>query len=118
MYLYRAWKKHFSIGCYLPQPVEWLTDNGRYYIAKSTRQFVHVIGYRICTTLIRSPQSNWMTEAFMKTFKQDYVYLNNILDAKIVMKTLQLWIEDYNCNHPHSGLKKKSPREFLSLKLS
>ena len=35
-----------------------------------------------------------------------------------VMKALPIWIEDCNCNHPHSGLKMKSPREFRSLKLA
>ncbi|WP_370343423.1 integrase core domain-containing protein, partial [Pararhodobacter marinus] len=24
------------------------------------------------------------------------------------------WFEDYNDNHPHSGLKMRSPREFIS----
>lgn len=50
-----------------------------------------------------------MAEAFVKTFKRDYVYLNDVPDAATVLNTLLLWIEDYNCNHPHSGLKSKHP---------
>ncbi|MEQ1246812.1 IS3 family transposase, partial [Acinetobacter soli] len=42
----------------------------------------------------------------------------DVPDAETVIKALPLWMEDYNCNHPHSGLKMKSPREFLSLKLA
>lgn len=116
--LVQSMEKRFGAVSYLPQPVEWLTDNGSCYIAKSTRQFAHTPGFRICTTPIRSPQSNGMAEAFVKTFKRDYVYLNDVPDAATVLNALPLWIEDYNCNHPHSGLKMKSPREFLSLKLA
>lgn len=116
--LVQSMEKRFGAVSYLPQPVEWLTDNGSCYIAKSTRQFAHALSFRICTTPIRSPQSNGMAEAFVKTFKRDYVYLYDVPDAETVMKALPLWMEDYNCNHPHSGLKMKSPREFLSLKLA
>ena len=53
----------------------------------------------------------------VKTFKQDYVYLNDLPDAETVMRCLSIWIEDYNYNHPHSALKMKSPKKFRSLKL-
>ncbi|NNH16959.1 IS3 family transposase [Acinetobacter sp. ANC 4282] len=116
--LVQSMEKRFGAVSYLPHPIEWLTDNGSCYIAKSTRQFAHALGFRICTTPIRSPQSNGMAEAFIKTFKRDYVYLNDMPDAATVLNALPVWIEDYNSNHPHSGLKMKSPREFLSLKLA
>ena len=58
-----------------------------------------------------------MAEAFVKAFKRDYVYLNYIPDAETIMRCLPIWIEYYNCNHPHNGLKMKSPRKFRSLKL-
>jgi len=89
-----------------------------FYIARPTRTFAQALGFHICTTPIRSPQSNGMAEAFVKTFKRDYVYLNDVPDAETVMRCLPIWIEDYNCNHPHSELKMKSHREFRSLKLA
>jgi putative transposase len=51
------------------QPIEWLTDNGSPYIARDTRSFAREIGLEPLTTAIRSPQSNGMAEAFVKTFK-------------------------------------------------
>ena len=116
--LVQSMEKRFGTITYLPHPIEWLTDNGSCYIAKSTREFSQALGFSICTTPIRSPQSNGMAEAFVKTFKRDYVYLNDVPDAETVLKSLCIWMEDYNCNHPHSGLKMKSPREFRSLKLA
>lgn len=116
--LVQSMERRFGVVSHLPQMIEWLTDNGSCYIARPTRTFAQSLGFRICTTPIRSPQSNGMAEAFVKTFKRDYVYLNDVPDAETVMRCLPIWIEDYNCNHPHSGLKMKSPREFRSLKLA
>jgi transposase InsO family protein len=35
-------------------------------------------------------------------------------DAVKVLGLIAGWIEDYNDNHPHSGLKMRSPREFIA----
>ena len=116
--LVESMENRFGHIDHLPHTIEWLTDNGSCYIAKATRQFAKTLGFESCTTPIRSPQSNGMAEAFVKTFKRDYVYLNDLPDAITVMNALPQWMDDYNCNHPHSGLKMKSPREFLAMKLA
>jgi transposase InsO family protein len=53
-----------------------------------------------------------MAEAFVKTFKRDYVYLADIWDAETVLGLLPTWFADYNHHHPHKGLKMMSPTEF------
>lgn len=108
----------FGSSACVPQPLEWLTDNGSCYIKKETREFAKNLGFIVCTTPIRSPQSNGMAEAFVKTFKRDYVYLNDLPDAKTVMEQLVHWFEDYNETHPHKGLKMKSPREYRAQSVS
>jgi transposase InsO family protein len=55
-----------------------------------------------------------MAESFVKTFKRDYVYVNDMLDAVTVMKKLTEWMEAYNNRHPQKGLKMQSPREYRS----
>ena len=35
--------------------------------------------------------------------------------AEMVLKLIAEWFEDCNENHPHSGLKMRSPREFRSV---
>ncbi|WP_171034882.1 IS3 family transposase [Klebsiella indica] len=96
---------------YLPHAVEWLTDNGSCYIADATRTFAASLGFIVCTTPVRSPESNGMAESFVKTFKRDYVYVNELPGAVTVMEKLTEWMEDYNNWHPHKGLKMQSPRE-------
>lgn len=98
----------------LPKPIEWLTDNGSCFIAKDTKSLLLDIGMEPRSTPIRSPQSNGMAEAFVKTFKRDYVSVNPIPNAETVIAQLPLWFEHYNTLHPHKALGYRSPREFLS----
>jgi len=95
-----------------PHPVEWLTDNGPPYVAHETRRFGRDCGLLVRNTPSYSPESNGMAEAMVKTLKRDYVYLADLSDAETVLRQLPLWIEDYNENHPHKGLKMRSPREY------
>jgi putative transposase len=60
---------------------------------------------------VRSPQSNGIAEAFVKTFKRDYVRLARP-DATAVLAELDRLFEDYNEMHPHRALGMRSPRQF------
>jgi len=56
--------------------VEWLSDNGSVYIAKDTFDTAMSLGLRLCSSPLRSPESNGIAEAFVKTFKRDYARLS------------------------------------------
>ena len=60
-----------------------------------------------------------MTAQFSGTtsiLKRDYIRVNPVPDAETVIALIGGWIEDYNENHPRSGLKWRSPREFIRAK--
>ena len=63
-----------------------------------------------CFTPVRSPQSNGMSEAFVKTLKRDDVQVTPLPDAPTVLGL----IEDDNDNRPRSGLKMRLPRQFIA----
>jgi len=107
-------ERRFAISK-VPHPIEWLSDNGSAYIAKDTLDTATALGLQLCFTPVRSPESNGIAEAFVKTFKRDYARLSILPDAETVLALLPAWFEDYNEVHPHSGLKFLSPREFLRL---
>lgn len=92
-----------------PHPIEMLSDNAACYIARETRIFARQLGLRLCYTPVKSPQSIGISEAFVKTLKRDY--LTPLPDAAAVLG----FIEGYNDNHAHSGLKMRSPREFIAV---
>jgi putative transposase len=96
-----------------PEVIEVLSDNGSPYIARETRTFARQLGLKPCFTPVGSPQSNGISEAFVKTLKRDYVRVTPLPDAETALSLIGNWIEDYNDNHPHSGLKWRSPREFI-----
>lgn len=95
-----------------PRRIEFLSDNGSPYTAKETRDFALSLGLEPCFTPVASPQSNGIAEAFVKTMKRDYVRVHPTPDAATALAQITGWFDDYNENHPHSGLKWKSPREF------
>jgi putative transposase len=97
----------------LSRKIQWLTDNGPCYVSHETVAFARNLGFEVCTTPSYSPESNGMAEAFVKTFKRDYVGFDDLKDGVSVMKQLPKWFEDYNENAPHKGLKMMSPRQFL-----
>ena len=107
----------FGLVDEVPYTIEWLSDNGSSYTARDTIAFARLMGLEPCTTPYRSPESNGMAEAFVKTFKRDYVSLHELKDAKTVMEQLSSWFDDYNEYHPHKGLKMRSPREYRRLLL-
>ena len=98
-----------------PHPVEWLSDNGSAYIASDTADTAKALGLTQLFTPVRSPESNGMSEAFVKTLKRDYARVTILPDAETILALLPAWVEDYCEIHPHSGLKFRSPREFIRL---
>ena len=96
----------------VPHVVQWLSDNGPCYTAHETVRYGRSLGLDIRTTPSYSPESNGMAEAFVKTFKRDYVWHGDLASAQKVLEQLPSWFEDYNENAPHKALKMKSPRAY------
>lgn len=96
-----------------PHKIEWLSDKGSPYTAAATKEFASQLNLAPCFTPVASPESNGMSEAFVKTLKRDYLRVRPVPDAAAALDQIAGWFEDYNDNHPHSGLKMRSPREFI-----
>lgn len=96
----------------LPHSIQWLTDQGSQYTALETKLYGQQWGFDVVTTPAYSPESNGMAEAFVKLFKRDYVYANELWTTDSVLRRLPEWFADYNGVHPHSGLNYQSPLEY------
>ncbi|EFL50819.1 Integrase catalytic region [Solidesulfovibrio fructosivorans JJ]] len=73
-------------------------------------EFASWLGLVSRFTPVRNPESLGIAEAFVKTFKRDYVYVHDRPDAQTALSKLAAWFEDYN-EVPHTkGLRMLSPR--------
>ena len=70
------------------------------------------------TTPAYSPESNGLAEAFVGTFKRDYLGDAELRDAETVLAQLGRWFDDYNSQAPHSALGMRSPRDYRALTLT
>jgi putative transposase len=102
----------------LPRPIEWLSDNGSCYVARDTRGFARDIGLLPRTTPLESPRSNGMAEAFVRTFRRDYVRVADCPDAETVLRSPPAWFTHYDEVHPHRALRYGSPRQFIRANLT
>jgi putative transposase len=105
----------------VPEPIEWLTDNGSCYTARDTRAFARDIGLVPRTTPVSSPRSNGMAEAFVRTLKRDYVRVNPSRMARASLTSCQAgWPTTTRCMrialgaivcNPSTSHKPARPRE-------
>lgn len=99
-----------SLRC--PREIQWLSDRGSIYRAKSVKDLGRALNLQCCYTRAYSPESNGMAEAFVKTIKRDYVYQLDCDSVETVLKLLPQWFADYNNVARHSALGMKSPVEY------
>lgn len=107
-----AVEKRFGASLRAPREIQWLTDRGSIYRAKSVKTIAQHLNLQCCYTRAYSPESNGMAEALVKTIKRDYVYQADCFSAEIVLKLLPEWFADYNHVAPHSALGMQSPVEY------
>jgi putative transposase len=106
------WARFGEATLKAPHAIQWLSDNGPQYTATATVLYAHELGLVPITTPAYSPESNGLAEAFVGTFKRDYLGDVDLRDAESVLTQLGGWFEDYNSQAPHSALGMRSPREY------
>src|SRR5690242_13163203 len=77
-----------------PHRVQWLTGNGSIFAAHKTIEIAMALNLEPCFTPVESPESNGMAEAFVKTFKRDYVRVAALANADAALEVIEDWMED------------------------
>jgi len=94
-----------------PHAVEWLSDNGSPFTASET--LATALGLVLCFTPVRSPESNGIAEAFVRTFKRDYARVHPLPNAATVLRQIAGGSTITTRATHISGLGMISPREFI-----
>lgn len=90
-----------------------ISDNGCQPTSISFMQEMAVLGIEQIFTSYNNPKGNADTERFMRTIKEEVIWINEFSNLEEVKKTLNKWINyDYNKFYVHSKLGYKSPEEF------
>lgn len=108
----QAVEKRFGATLRCPREIQWLSDRGSIYRARSVKKLASEMNLKCCYTRAYSPESNGMAESFVKTIKRDYVYQADCDSAETVLRLLPEWFADYNNIAPHSALGMQSPIEY------
>jgi putative transposase len=111
------WARFGEATLKAPHAIQWLSDNGPQYTATATVLYAHELGLVPITTPAYSPESNGLAEAFIGTFKRDYVDGAELRDAETVLAQGSGWFEDYNTQAPHSALGMRSPHDYRAVTL-
>jgi hypothetical protein len=61
-----------------PRSLQWLGDNGFPYVFRERDSFDRLLGFEIYTAALYSSKSNEIAEAFVKTFKGNYIAFGNL----------------------------------------
>jgi putative transposase len=106
------WARFGEATLKAPHAIQWLSDNGPQYTATATVLYAYELGLVPITTPASSPESNGLAEAFVGTFKRDYLAAADLRDAETVLAHLGECFDDYNTQAPHSALGMRSPAEY------
>jgi putative transposase len=80
--------------------------------------YAHELGLVPITTPAYSPESNGLAEAFVGTFKRDYVNGAELRDAETALAQLGGWFDDYNTQAPHSALGMRSQADYRAVEVT
>ena len=89
-----------------------MSDNGCQPTATSFMQACNAMGIKQAFTSYNNPKGNADTERFMRTLKEELVWINEWKSPTAFFKALDLWIEHYNNSYLHSALGYMPPEKF------
>jgi putative transposase len=92
-----------------------VSDNGCQPCSRSFLKVTATLDIEQIFTSFNNPRGNAETERFMRTLKEELLWLEEFAGLDEVHEKLSLWIDFYNTRYLHSALGYKSPQEYERL---
>lgn len=89
-----------------------VSDNGCQPTSKSYMQYCSSVEIEQIYTSYSNPKGNAETERFMRTMKEELLWIREWQNEEEMTLALKEWSEEYNNNYLHSSLKYRSPLEM------
>ncbi len=94
------------------QGLSLMSDNGCQPTSVAFMQACSTLGIQQTFTSYNNPKGNADTERFMRTMKEECLWLREWTCPFELITTLERWITTYNDQYLHSALGYKTPRQF------
>jgi len=94
------------------EDINLMSDNGSQPTSYGFEELCDDLGINHVTTSYDNPKGNAETESWMRTLKEDCLWINDFDSPKEAKEKINSWIEYYNTEYPHSSIGMKSPREM------
>ena len=88
------------------------SDNGLIFTSKRYLKLVRRYGLVPEYITPYSPEQNGMIERFIRTLKEECIWLNLFSSFSEARRTIEAWIQEYNTCRPHQELGYLSPVEY------
>lgn len=97
------------------QGLKLISDNGCQPSSRSFLKVTATLDIEQIFTSYNNPKGNAETERFMRTLKEELLWLEEFAGLDEAQDKLSVWIDFYNHRYPHSALGYKSPMEYEQL---
>jgi len=89
-----------------------MSDNSSQPTSKSYENLCKRLGINHITMSYNNPRGNGETESWIKTLKEDCLWINDFESFTEAKEEIFIWIDYYNFEYSHSSIGYKSPREI------
>jgi putative transposase len=89
-----------------------MADNGCQPTSLAFMRACAAMGIRQAFTSYSNPKGNADTERFLRTLKEELVWLREWTSPNVFFATLDRWLAEYNATYLHSALGYRAPNAF------
>jgi putative transposase len=104
--------RRFGVSRWQAHGVILRSDNGLIFSSKRYMKLVKRYGLEPEYITPYSPEQNGAIERFMRTLKEECIWLNSFTSFREAKSVIESWIEEYNTDRPHQELGYSAPTEY------
>lgn len=110
--LNRAANRQFPKGARGHHDLHLMADKGCQPTSLSFMKACRDLGIKQAFTSYNNPKGNADTERFMRTLKEELVWVREWKTPTAFFQAFEMWIQSYNASYLHSALGYKPPETF------
>jgi len=92
--------------------INLISDNGSQPTSKKYEKTCKRLGINHVTTSYNNPKGNAETESWIKTLKEDCLWIRDFESFEDAKQKIYAWLDYYNTEYPHSSIGYRTPREM------